>query len=178
MLSATLGLTYRFPARGFRRAESQLISSFELAAMQDKIAQMAMEKAELEKALLNAENRVVTEVTEREVIVPSDIAPRTVFFEKGSSKISTREAMNLSYLAEQMKQFPEMTYVVNGYADSATGSPEFNKQLSMKRAQAVVDVLVNQYGISSDRLKVDANGGVDKFGQPILNRVVLVRMAE
>ncbi len=178
MLSATLGLTYRFPARGFRRAESQLISSFELAAMQDKIAQMAIEKAELEKALLNAENRVVTEVTEREVIVPSDIAPRTVFFEKGSSKISTREAMNLSYLAEQMKQFPEMTYVVNGYADSATGSPEFNKQLSMKRAQAVVDVLVNQYGISSDRLKVDANGGVDKFGQPILNRVVLVRMAE
>ena len=40
-----------------------------------------------------------------------------------------------------------------------------------------VDVLVKQYGIPADRLKVDAGGGVDKFGQPILNRVVLVKSA-
>ena len=33
------------------------------------------------------------------------------------------------------------------------------------------------YGIPADRLKVDAGGGVDKFGQPILNRVVLVKSA-
>ena len=74
-----------------------------------------------------------------------------------------REAMNLSYLADQMKQFPNATYTVNGYADSATGTPAFNKELSLKRAQAVVDVLVKQYGIPADRLKVDAGGGVDKF---------------
>ena len=85
--------------------------------------------------------------------------------------------MNLSYLADQMKQFPNATYTVNGYADSATGTPAFNKELSLKRAQAVVDVLVKQYGISADRLKIDAGGGVDKFGQPILNRVVLVKSA-
>ena len=70
--------------------------------------------------------------------------------------------MNLSYLADQMKQFPNATYTVNGYADSATGTPAFNKELSLKRAQAVVDVLVKQYGIPADRLKVDAGGGVDK----------------
>ena len=80
-----------------------------------------------------------------------------------------------SYLAEQMKKFPDTKYVVNGYADSATGTPDFNKELSMKRAQAVVNVLIKQYGIAADRLSVDGNGGVDKFGQPILNRVVLVK---
>ena len=95
----------------------------------------------------------------------------------GSAEVSPREAMNLSYLADQMKQFPNATYTVNGYADSATGTPAFNKELSLKRAQAVVDVLVKQYGIPADRLKVDAGGGVDKFGQPILNRVVLVKSA-
>ena len=63
------------------------------------------------------------------------------------------------------------------YADSATGTPEFNKELSLKRAQAVVDVLVKAYGISADRLKISADGGVDKFGQPILNREVLVKSA-
>ena len=52
-----------------------------------------------------------------------------------------------------MQEFPNATYTVNGYADSATGTPEFNKELSLKRAQAVVDVLVKDYGISADRLR-------------------------
>lgn len=178
VLSATVGLTYRFPARGFRCPMPQLISQVELAAMQAQLAEMGAANQQLQNALVAAQNQPVAEVTETEVIVPDpDIAPRTVFFNIGSAEVSPREAMNLSYLADQMKQFPNATYTVNGYADSATGTPAFNKELSLKRAQAVVDVLVKQYGIPADRLKVDAGGGVDKFGQPILNRVVLVKSA-
>lgn len=178
MLNLTAGITYRFPSRGFRRPVPQLISQAELALLQDNLAVMAARNAELQNALVEAKSQPVAEVTETEVVIPSDIAPRTVFFSIGSSEVSPREAMNLSYLAEQMKQFPQTTYTVNGYADAATGSAEFNKQLSLKRAQAVVDVLVHKYGIAADRLKADANGGVDRFGQPILNRVVLVQSAE
>ena len=178
VLSATVGLTYRFPARGFRRPMPQLISQIELAAMQDKLAMMGAQNAELKNALVQAENQPVAEVTETQVIVPDpDIAPRTVFFTIGSAELSPREIMNLSYLAEQMKQFPNATYTVNGYADSATGTPAFNKELSLKRAQAVKNALVKNYGIAADRLNVEAGGGVDKFGQPILNRVVLVKSA-
>lgn len=178
MLNLTAGITYRFPSRGFRRPVPQLISQAELALLQDNLAVMAARNAELQNALAEAKSQPVAGVTETEVVIPSDIAPRTVFFSIGSSEVSPREAMNLSYLAEQMKQFPQTTYTVNGYADAATGSAEFNKQLSLKRAQAVVDVLVHKYGIAADRLKADANGGVDRFGQPILNRVVLVQSAE
>lgn len=178
MLNLTAGITYRFPSRGFRRPVPQLISQAELALLQDNLVVMAARNAELQNALAEAKSQPVAEVTETEVVIPSDIAPRTVFFSIGSSEVSPREAMNLSYLAEQMKQFPQTTYTVNGYADAATGSAEFNKQLSLKRAQAVVDVLVHKYGIAADRLKADANGGVDRFGQPILNRVVLVQSAE
>ena len=178
VLSATVGLTYRLPARGFRRPMPQLISQIELAAMQDKLAMMGAQNAELKNALVQAENQPVAEVTETQVIVPDpDIAPRTVFFQIGSAELSPREIMNLSYLAEQMKQFPNATYTVNGYADSATGTPAFNKELSLKRAQAVKNALVKNYGIAADRLNVEAGGGVDKFGQPILNRVVLVKSA-
>ena len=178
VLSATVGLTYRFPARGFRRPMPQLISQIELAAMQDKLAMMGAQNAELKNALVQADNQPVAEVTETQVIVPDpDIAPRTVFFQIGSAELSPREIMNLSYLAEQMKQFPNATYTVNGYADSATGTPAFNKELSLKRAQAVKNALVKNYGIAADRLNVEAGGGVDKFGQPILNRVVLVKSA-
>lgn len=178
VLSATVGLTYRFPARGFRRPMPQLISQIELAAMQDKLAAMGAQNAQLKNALIQAQNQPVAEVTETEVIVPDpDIAPRTVFFTIGFAELSPREIMNLSYLAEQMKQFPNATYTVNGYADSATGTPAFNKELSLKRAQAVKDALVKNYGIAADRLNIEAGGGVDKFGQPILNRVVLVKSA-
>ena len=128
-------------------------------------------------ALTAAQNKPV-EVTETEVVVTDpNIAPRTVFFKIGSAEVSPREVMNISYLAKQMQEFPNTTYTVNGYADSATGTPEFNKELSLKRAQAVVDVLVKDYGIPANRLKISADGGVDKFGQPILNRVVLVKSA-
>ncbi|MBQ8673500.1 MAG: OmpA family protein [Bacteroides sp.] len=178
MVSASIGLTYRFPRRGFSRPTPQIISQVELAAMQAQLAEMAAENAQLQSALKQAESQPVEEITETTYIVPMDIATRTVFFNIGSAEISPREAMNLSYLAEVMQKYPEATYTVNGYADSATGTPEFNQELSQKRAQAVVDVLVNQYGISADRLSIDANGGVDKFGQPILNRVVLVDSTE
>ena len=48
-----------------------------------------------------------------------------------------------------------------------SGTPAFNQKLSLERAQVVKDLLVKKYGISDDRLKVAAGGGVDKFGQPI-----------
>lgn len=178
VLSATVGLTYRFPVRGFKRPMPQLISQAELAIMQQQMAQLAAANQQLQNALVNAQNQPVAEVSETEVVVQSDIAPRTVFFTIGSDNVSPREVMNLSYLADQMKEFPEATYTVNGYADSSTGTPSFNQALSLKRAQAVVDVLVKDFGISADRLKISADGGVDKFGQPILNRVVLVKSAE
>ena len=177
VFSATLGLTYHFPKRGFNRPTPQLISALELSAMQQQIAEMAAANQQLESALTAAQNKPV-EVTETEVVVTDpNIAPRTVFFKIGSAEVSPREVMNISYLAKQMQEFPNTTYTVNGYADSATGTPEFNKELSLKRAQAVVDVLVKDYGIPANRLKISADGGVDKFGQPILNRVVLVKSA-
>ena len=86
--------------------------------------------------------------------------------------------MNLSYLASKIKESPNATYTINGYADSATGTPSFNQKLSLERAQVVKDLLVKKYGISADRLKVAAGGSVDKFGQPILNRVALVESAQ
>lgn len=176
VVSATLGLTYKFPKRGFDRPFPQIISELELRNMRQLMNDMAAANLSLQEQLANAQNQPVAEVAEEEVVVTdASIAPRTVFFEIGSAVISPREALNLKYLADKMQQYPDMTYTIYGYADSATGTPAFNQKLSQERAQAVVSVLEKQYGISASRLKVDAGGGVDKFGKPIyLNRVVLV----
>ena len=173
--SLTAGLTYRFPARGFARPMPQIISEIELANMRRQMNDMAAANQSLQQQLVDAQNQPVAEVAEQVVVTDANIAPRTVFFTIGSSELSPREEMNLSYLAAKMKEFPDTQYTVYGYADSATGTPAFNKELSQKRAQAVVNALVKKYGVDSSRLKVDAGGGVDKFGKPIyLNRVVLV----
>lgn len=139
---------------------------------------MAAANMQLQQQLANAQQPVEVEEQEAVVITDPNIAPRTVFFTIGSDKLSPQEEMNLSYLASRIKEFPGTTYTINGYADSATGSPAFNQKLSLERAQVVKDLLVKKYGIPADNLKVAAGGGVDKFGQPILNRVVLVETAK
>ena len=146
--------------------------------MRNQMNAMAAANMQLQQQLANAQQPVEVEDTEEVVITDTNIAPRTVFFKIGSDKLSPQEEMNLSYLASKIKESPNATYTINGYADSATGTPAFNQKLSLERAQVVKELLVKKYGISADRLKVAAGGGVDKFGQPILNRVVLVESAQ
>ncbi len=58
-------------------------------------------------------------------------------------------------VAEFMKQFPQTTTVVEGHTDSV-GTEAYNQSLSERRAMAVREVLVSEFGIQSGR--VDAIG--------------------
>ena len=50
-----------------------------------------------------------------------------------------------------MSQYPQTTATVEGHTDSV-GTDAYNQSLSEKRAGAVRDVLVNQYGVGGERL--------------------------
>jgi OOP family OmpA-OmpF porin len=56
-----------------------------------------------------------------------------------------------------MRQHPEVTAVLEGHTDSK-GNAAYNQRLSEQRAQAVKDKMVNQYGISSQRLMAQGYG--------------------
>ncbi len=177
--SVTVGITYKFPKRGFKRPAPQIISPQELRALRLGIAELAEANVALSEEVARKEAELDVERA-REVISAiaseddTDIAPRTVFFTIGSAELSPREKMNLDYLAERMKEYPDTQYVVMGYADSATGTSALNQKLSEKRAKSVIDYLKKQ-GVNTNRLTLQAGGGVDKFGTPVyLNRVVLV----
>ena len=51
-----------------------------------------------------------------------------------------------------MAENPSVTIELQGYTDQ-TGSKAYNMQLSLLRAKAVQDVLINQYKIDPTRLK-------------------------
>jgi outer membrane protein OmpA-like peptidoglycan-associated protein len=178
VVGASIGLTCRLgKVRTFKRPYPQLISALELQAMKQAVDEMAVANVALQNQVQQLESQP-TEVVNADVVIETSIAPRTIFFDINSATLNPRAEMNLKYLAETMAQEPG-NYTVYGYADSATGSAEYNTNLSRRRAQAVVDALVKRYGISADRLTIDAGGGVSSFGSPsYLNRVVLVKSAE
>lgn len=83
----------------------------------------------------------------------------TVRFSINSAEITNEEMVNVYNIAQWMKNNPDYKVIVTGYADKETGTPEFNEKLSRSRADAVVKALVEKYGIPSDRLGIEAEGG-------------------
>ncbi|MFQ3200225.1 MAG: OOP family OmpA-OmpF porin [Zhongshania sp.] len=63
----------------------------------------------------------------------------------------------LKKVADFMKKFGGVSAVVEGHADS-TGSDVYNKQLSQRRADAVRNALIGNYGIAANRLSAVGYG--------------------
>lgn len=171
MFTATIGLTYKFKPRGWDRSKTVtrlVYNNDEINAMREKLNLMSEENARLKEALARGGQ-------EREKIVA---AANLVIFEIGKSKLSNLSRANLGLLAEVIKQGdPNAVYTVTGYADKGTGSKGLNERLSKKRAEAVFDCLVNEYGVNKSQLKIDYKGGVDNmfYDDPRLSRAVITR---
>lgn len=80
-----------------------------------------------------------------------------VNFDFDSTKVKEMYFNDISELAEFLKRFNDLQVDVEGHTDSV-GPENYNQQLSQRRAQAVVDLLVNQHGISADRLEAVGYG--------------------
>ena len=85
------------------------------------------------------------------------LALANIYFESGSSEISTAEMAKLDAAAAVLKiAGPTIKYVIGGHTDS-TGDAEANIKLSKVRATAVKDVLVAR-GVSADQLQIVSFG--------------------
>lgn len=105
-----------------------------------------------------------------------DVA-QSVFFAFNSSKIaSKKEIINLQSLADAAKNAGVKLSVV-GYADSATGSAEYNQKLSEARAKAVAEKLV-ELGVPQDQLVVEGKGGVAVEKPAKFNRRVIISIVK
>lgn len=80
-----------------------------------------------------------------------------VLFPFDSSKVREEYFDDLSELADFLKRFSDLQVDVEGHTDSV-GPEDYNMGLSQRRANAVVDVLVNQYGIARSRLEPKGYG--------------------
>jgi outer membrane protein OmpA-like peptidoglycan-associated protein len=67
------------------------------------------------------------------------------------------------------------TLVLNGYADSNTGSAEYNQKLSLERAETVAREL-EKMGVKRSHIVVKGDGGVDKLSPYTYNRRVVITL--
>ena len=140
------------------------------------------------KNFAKVSDRVIEKVVEKEVIkeVPVEVIKEVtkevyagataVFFKIGKAKISPEGMVNIKLMAKAMKNTPNASYKIAGFADKATGSASFNQTLSEKRAQAVYDALIAE-GVNASQLEKVAMGGTDPmFEKAYLNRVVIMEV--
>jgi len=80
-----------------------------------------------------------------------------LLFDFDKSVIKTEYYSLLDDTKKVFAEYPKMNVAVEGHADS-TGTDEYNQKLSERRAQAVVDYLVNNVGIAASRLKAVGYG--------------------
>lgn len=81
----------------------------------------------------------------------------TVNFAFNSARLDASAVSILRRQAHFIRQFPEVRFRVYGHTD-LVGSPAYNKQLGLRRAQAVVNFFATQ-GISRSRLEAVASFG-------------------
>lgn len=173
MLSATIGLTYKFKQCGWERSKTVIrYDDTVLNEIREKLNRMSEENNRLKKALSEGNKQ------EAQTIVKKMAAANLITFSIGKSQLSNEARVNLGMLAEIIKQGDNnIVYTITGYADAGTGSKGINERLSKERAQSVYDCLTKEYGISQSQLRIDYKGGVDNmfYDDPRLSRAVITR---
>ena len=175
VLTASVGVTVNLgKTTGFRKAVDvdalMALNQSQLDALNSALAAQQNENAQLKEELAKKPKEVIKTEYQKEYVS----APRSIFFNIGSSRIaSKKEIVNLQVLADAVKADNNIKLKVSGYADSATGSAKFNQTLSEKRANRVADELV-KLGVSRDNLVVEGLGGVATLKPNSYNRRVIV----
>lgn len=174
MAGITVGVTYKFKQRGWKPVSTvPMVPETQLVDAKDRMSALKSENESLKRELVEARNKKPEVIVEKE----AGFVPRlVVVFNIGKSNISKREYMNIEAMAQGIKANPKKTFTVTGYADKGTGSAEYNLKLSKKRAEAVRDLMVNEFGVPASQLKVDYKGGVGDmfYNDSKLSRVAIV----
>ena len=121
----------------------------------------ALKKALADANAANANLKDQLANSQKEVIVDVPEVWFHINFVVDKWDISRKELININAVADLIKSTPNTKYLVCGYADKQTATPEHNLMLSKHRVEAVYDALVNQFGVNPDQLVTDYKGGVD-----------------
>jgi outer membrane protein OmpA-like peptidoglycan-associated protein len=183
-MNATIGVAYNFNRRTFTRSndgklreeiaallaatdklkDARTKLAQENSALQDELRRAQAEKAALQQQLANQPKGLTA------------IQNQYVFFMIGNSVVSKADKDRLKAWAELIKMAPDKRFVITGYADNATGTPQRNLVLSKERAENVFKILTKDFGANADQFRVEYKGGVTSKELPTVHcqRVTII----
>lgn len=177
-LYAEIGLTYNIGKTGWAKTPDvdAINAQHQMAidALNGKLRDAQAENDRLRNMLANQKPQVET--------VPQSVkdliaTPISVFFNLNKIDIaSQKDLVNVRALAKFAKE-NDRNLLVTGYADSATGTPEHNQELSENRAKTVANELVKM-GIAESKIKTVGKGGVETLSPVSFNRRATVQVTE
>lgn len=103
--------------------------------------------------------------------------PIYFYFKLNSSKLVDKSQLaNLDEIAKIAKE-RNLTIHISGAADSATGSKNHNRKLSIERARYIGKLLLKR-GVSKDNIKATSLGGIHQFSPKEANRFGVVLLTQ
>jgi len=94
---------------------------------------------------------VNAEAMARDIATKGSVALYGIYFDTGKAEVKPESEATLSEIAKLLQQDPGLKLYVVGHTDNV-GDPDYNFDLSRRRAEAVVQALVENYGIDAGRL--------------------------
>ena len=169
MALVSAGLTFKLGRVAF-----QPITPMDYDLVNDlngQISSLRAQNAELSKRPVSCPEcpEVTPQTTTKEVM-----SDKTILFKFDSSRIDKNQMITLYNVSEYVKANNTPILVI-GYADT-TGDANYNLGLSERRAKAVANALINDFGVSADMITTQWEGATDKlFDTKAWNRVVIIR---
>ena len=176
-LYAELGLTLNIGKTGWAKVPDvdaiKALSQSQIDALNAQLADSKSENDRL-KAMLNEKPK---EVAMPESIKQFITTPVSVFFNIGKTDVANpKDLVNVEALAKYAKT-NNSKIMVTGFADSATGTPQINQKLSVKRAEIVKGELIKM-GVHANNISTQAHGGVETLSPISFNRRATVQITE
>lgn len=170
-----IGVSYKFPNVGGGRGFVQCDEDFLNSLINELRADLELREQALngQKELNNQLNAQLAELQSHKcavdtIFIDNTIAPTLGFVINKAELTSQSDA----YLYSIAQAYKDSELIVKGYADAKTGNPEYNMELSKKRAEVVKNKLI-EYGATN--VSIEALGDtVQPFADNDMNRVAIV----
>ncbi len=203
MIGATVGFAYRFGFVSRKDNESGKVSTHEWVPESVAVTSSAVTAREIERAVREASDsrdselaaasrrlaendRTIAALQDRNAALADELRNLSgrywahVNFVIDRWEISTSEKVNILAASDYIKSHPGQKFIVCGYADVQTADAAHNEMLSRKRAEAVYNVLVGEFGVNPEQISAEHYGGVDYmfFQDAQCSRSVIITAAK
>jgi outer membrane protein OmpA-like peptidoglycan-associated protein len=176
-MELSVGFTYKIGKNFTRCNKSEIVIERDFLNEQVNELRANAKKMEAEldaqKKLLSEKDNLIVELNARKMTTNKIVVPAAIGFTIGNSELMTTSKGSLVNLAKFLKDNEELNVEVVGFADAKTGTAEFNKVLSEKRAETVKQFLVDN-GVAANRITTVGKGDVEQpFEENDVNRTVI-----